>query len=235
MKRQPYVSIILPTFNERGNLEILIPQICTILKNSSFEIIVVDDMSTDGSRDTFVTLQKKYEQLHVYERVDKKGLGTAIGFGIERARGTLIIGMDADGNHDPLLLPSLIEYSAPHVLVIASRFVAGGGMHDRYRYYFSMLINYVLRHILRVTVKDCTSGYYAIFKKEVIHFGLSQIYFGYGDYHIRLVYYAHRRGFYICELPVYYKRRMYGKSKSRVLSMCISYIKEAYSISKKRI
>ena len=225
----------MPTFNEKGNLEILIPEICAILKNISFEVIIVDDMSTDGSQEIFTSMEKTYKQVHVYVRTNQRGLGTAIRFGVDKARGTLIIGMDADGNHDPLLLPSLIQHSAPRTLVIASRFVAGGGMYERHRYYASLAINGILRRILRVAVGDCTSGYYAILKKDLIHLGVSKIYFGYGDYHIRLVYYAFQRGFRICELPVYYRRRIFGVSKSHVLSMCVSYLNAAYSISKKRL
>lgn len=232
MKTKVHISIILPTLNERENVRYLVPEIIKIVTacKKLFEVIIVDDASTDGSNEIFFMLQKKYAMVHVFARHNQRGLGSAIGYGIQQAKGEVIIGMDADGNHDPKILPLLFNSCRGNRIVVASRFVPGGGMQEPGRYLASLLVNTLLQKLLSLSVRDCTSGYYSIRKNNLVNLGLSHIYFGYGDYHLRLLHRAMRKKYEMVEIPVMYNKRRYGHSKSQLFVMGVSYIVEAFRL-----
>lgn len=232
MKSKLHVSVIIPTFNERENVPRIVLQIRAVLTlyKKSFEIIIIDDASSDGSEEVFRWVQKKYTNVHVYVRKGERGLGTAIGFGIQKAKGDIIIGMDVDGNHDPKLLTLLLRTLKSTDLVVGSRFIRGGGMAESFRYAASFIFNGMLRVLFRFPVRDNTSGYYAIHRATLRSLPLKKIFYGYGDYHLRLVYIVAQKGLRIQEIPVMYKRRIYGQSKSRFFIMFFTYLKTAYSL-----
>ncbi len=231
---KPYVSIIIPTYNESQNIITLIHQIRTILHNESYEIIVVDDRSTDG---TYGMVRKQLKSLsHIRPFLHKgtRDLGKSILLGIKQARGEIIIGMDADFNHDPRVLPRLIRTIQSCDLVVADRFIKGGGMEDKHTHVRSYLFNLMLRLIFGFPIMDNTSGYYAIAKKDLIKLNLKRIYYGYGEYHMRLVYLAHTNGLHMKTVPVYYRKRFFGVSKSKHMKMFFSYLKTACMLSLQR-
>ncbi|MFZ5534810.1 MAG: glycosyltransferase [Patescibacteria group bacterium] len=221
------ISIILPSYNERENLIRLIPSLRTTIRRrnqGSAEIIVVDDNSPDG---TATALRQKFgNSIKLVVRKNERGLATAILRGINEATGTVIVGMDADGNHDPRSMPSLLDGLRTADLVVGSRFVAGGSMNDPIRYVTSRWFNRWLSHI-GFPVLDATSGYYAVRKSALAKLPLTTIYRGYGEYHMRLVWYAKKCGLRIAEIPVRYGNRRYGQSKSRFLIMLGTYTKTA--------
>ena len=225
------VSVILPSYNERENLMVLIPKIRAAMKRLpayTAEIIVVDDDSPDNTAET---IQKHFgAKVRLIVRKRIRGLATAIRMGIEHAHGDIIIGMDADGNHDPGSIPLLLHALTTADLVVGSRFIRGGGMTDRARYTASWLFNAVLRYVLLFPVWDNTSGYYAIGRKALLRMKPERIYVGYGDYHLRLVYAAKMSGFRIREVPVVYGNRRYGQSKSRLFIMAVSYLRTATNL-----
>lgn len=228
--KQPFISIILPTLNERENIKRLVPQIVQTLTKHNyapFEIIVVDDNSSDNTYEEAVALTKTFSQLKPFKRSSPDDLGKAILFGITKSKGEIIIGMDADGNHDPKVLPNMLEKLHENDLVVASRFIDGGGMSNRYRYYTSYVFNKVFMHMYQFPITDNTSGYYAIKKVTLDALKPSSIYFGYGDYHLRLVWKAAQIHAKIAEVPIYYQERTYGKSKSKLLTMARNYLKVA--------
>lgn len=218
----------MPSYNERENLTALIPQIRAAIRHLSAytaEIIVVDDNSPDHTADA---IRKRFgTSVRVIVRKKARGLATAIGAGVAHARGDIIIGMDADGNHNPKSIPLLLTALKTADLVVGSRFIKGGGMQDRTRYIASWLFNAVLRYVLQFPVWDNTSGYYAIHKNILRRMKPDRIYQGYGDYHLRLVYAAKMSGLCIREVPVHYENRQYGQSKSRLFIMAISYLHTA--------
>lgn len=222
------VSIILPSYNERENLIVLIPKIraaVSRLPAHKAEIIVVDDDSPDN---TAGALRKRFgRKIRIIVRKRTRGLATAIRVGVAHARGDIIVGMDADGNHSPECIPSLLWALTTADLVVGSRFIKGGGMKDRGRYLASWLFNALLRYVLLFPVWDNTSGYYAIRKNTLLRMKPGHIYLGYGDYHLRLVYAAKLSKLSIREVPVWYGNRQYGQSKSRLLGMAISYLRTA--------
>jgi len=188
------------------------------------EIIVVDDNSPDG---TAAALKKTFgNSIRLIVRKNTRGLGSAIADGIRKARGEVIIGMDADGNHDPKHIPSLLSAMDTAGLVVGSRFIAGGGMTGILRSLASGMFNVFLR-FLGFPVTDSTSGYYAVRKKILRMLNIHTIYYGYGEYHLRLVWRAKMMGVVIAERPVYYPKRRYGQSKSVLPIMLITYMRTA--------
>lgn len=230
MKPQKLVSVILPSYNERENILRLIPGIIRAVRKMpgwSAEIIIVDDNSPDG---TAPAVRTKYGGVvRIIVRKNMRGLASAIAGGIHKAEGDVIIGMDADGNHDPVYIPVLLNGLASADLVVGSRFVRGGSMPGMWRYVVSWLFNRWI-NFLGFPVLDSTSGFYAIKTGKLRQLGLKDIYQGYGEYHLRLVWRAKLLGLRIAEKPVKYGKRAYGQSKSRLPIMLITYIRTALQL-----
>lgn len=226
------ISIIIPTYNERDNIIALVNNIGkNLLKTKNkFEIIIVDDDSPDGTYiEAFENFQKN-NNIRLFLRKNEHELGTAILFGIKKAKGNIIVGMDADFNHPPEALIRLINELKNYDLVIGSRFIKGGGMEDKIRYIFTYIFNLFLRHILRFPTMDNMSGFYAINKKKLIKLPIDKIYQGYGEYHLRLVYIAYKFRLKIKEIPVFYQKRLRGESKSSFLKMFFRYLLVSFDL-----
>ncbi len=223
-KKKSKISIILPTYNERGNIIDLIYSILNYCKNiAALEIIVVDDNSPDGTADFVRQRFKKRINVKLVVRTENRGLASAIKAGIKKATGNYIVVMDTDFNHDPKELLNMFTKIGAYQLVIGSRYVGGGGMENKLRQWLSYLFNIYLRIILGHGVHDNLSGYFMISRKDLFRLNVDKIFYGFGDYFMRLIFQAHQMNFTICEVPIYYKNRTYGYSKSHFLQMFISY------------
>lgn len=192
-------------------------------------MLVIDDNSPDGTAEAVRQLGTKYPQVKVIVRTKDRGLGLSIGRGVEESQGNIIVGMDADGNHDPEDLPVLLKNLRGETrLVVASRFAGDGGMKG-WRMLPTFLFNAMFR-LFGLPIWDNTSGYYAVRKDDLVTLGLKRIYYGYGDYHLRLVFYAAQAGWKMVEVPTTYQARLGGQSKSKLLNMAVEYTKEAYRL-----
>lgn len=226
-----FVSVILPTFNEK---EAIVPhalEVSRVLTAAGYrhEVLVVDDDSPDGTAQVVRVVGKKNPQIKVLVRKTNHGLGLSIGDGIRNAQGNIIVGMDADGNHDPSDLPNILKNLAGETkLVVASRFAGAGGMGG-WRMIPTFLFNCMFR-LFGLPIWDNTSGYYGVRKDDLEKLGLARIYYGYGDYHLRLVFYAAEAGWKIVEVPTKYQPRLGGASKSKLLNMALEYTKEAFRL-----
>lgn len=220
------ISIIIPTLNERGNVIPLVNGIIDIINHFSFkaEIIVVDDNSIDKTEKILKESFPKNPRLRIYKRINVKGLATAILYGIKKAKGSIIIGMDADFNHPPTLIPKLIQQLETNDLVVASRFIKGGYMSNSWRYFPTLIFNLFLKYILNFPTLDNMSGYYAIRKNILFQLPIDSIYQGYGEYHLKLMYYSRKHQLQIREIPVKYGQRRYGKSKSKLIKNFFIYL-----------
>ena len=181
------ISIILPTYNEAGNIVKLINAIVVEVKklNLKPEIIVVDDNSPDNTHKVVKNLDNSAVKLLV--RKNKRGLATAILHGLKKSTGDYIVLMDTDFNHQPKdikrLLKPLLNQKAD--LVIGSRYIKGGGMHiteaGAFQFlaskYGSLLVSQVL---LNLPVKESLSGFLVFNKKILKNLNLTQIFSGYG-------------------------------------------------------
>ncbi|MCL4338741.1 glycosyltransferase [Patescibacteria group bacterium] len=231
MKKASLLSIILPTYNESGNIVPLISQIITQIKSNPFEIWVVDDNSPDGTAENVKEKYKRDKRVHILVKKNERGLARAIRSGLEIASGKFIIVMDTDFNHNPKDLPLFLENKDKYDLIVGSRYIYGGGMDDRLRYFLSYLYNRVVRIILKLNTTDNLSGFFLINKQKLSLLNYDKIFFGYGDYFIRLLYNAHQFKFNIKEIPSYYKNRPRGLSKSQFLPMFIDYSKSVLKIA----
>jgi dolichol-phosphate mannosyltransferase len=226
------ISIILPTYNERDNIADLIDAIMWELAPLSwhYEILVVDDSSPDGTAEL---VRKRYGlddggesdqgaegyrngSVCLIVRNEDKGLAKSIREGIERARGVTVVVMDTDFNHDPALIPQMVDLLRYYDLVIGSRFVMGGGMEDTLRYRLSLIYNVFIRMLFHTQIQDNLSGYFAVRKERLFEFcdRFDRIFVGYGDYFIRLLLAAWRSRWRILEVPVFYILRRHGASKT---------------------
>lgn len=227
-----HASIILPSFNERGNIIPLISKIIKCLKNFEFEVIVVDDNSLDRTADAYRNKFKSNKNVKVYVRAKERGLATAIKFGIEKASGKYIVVMDTDLNHDPKIIPLMLEEINRFSMVIGSRYIKGGGMENRKRYWLSRFYNIYLRLFLGIPVTDFLSGFFCMKKNYLMHVlkNTNDIFLGYGEYFMKLLFAVHKEGGRIFETPVFYINRPYGKSKSNFLKMFLTYTKTSIEL-----
>ena len=206
------VTIVIPTYNERENIKILIPLIHEKLKDvCKYEILIVDDDSPDGTWKTAKSLALNYP-VRVYRRINKKGLASAILDGIARASYENVIVMDADLQHPPNILVAMIEALQKYELVIASRYVRGGGVEhwSKHRLLISKVAT-LLAHILLPRTRgicDPMSGYFGL-KKWIIR-GVKLNVLGYKLLLEIIVKGKYRR---VKEIPYVFKQRIYGESK----------------------
>jgi len=235
---QADVSIVLPTYNERDNICDLIDAIQAELfeLNWQYEVLVMDDNSPDGTADV-VRAHFAFPvgeaagaiagggtvRLHVRDR--DKGLANSIRDGLERADGRTLVVMDTDFNHDPAMIPQMVDLLRYYDLVIGSRFVMRGGMEDIMRYYASFLYNFFIRLLLRTQIQDNLSGFFAIRQQRLFELEskFDKIFYGYGDYFIRLLLLAWRSDWRILEVPVFYILRRHGDSKTGFLDIFREY------------
>ena len=233
------VSVILPTFNERDNICDLVDAIHRELEPAgyAYEVLVVDDNSPDGTAEvvrllyrlegTAIALLPGSERgrLRLFVRTQDKGLANSIRDGLLAAQGQTLVVMDTDFNHDPAMIPQMVDLLRYYDLVIGSRFVMRGGMEDRLRYHFSQIYNVFIRALFQTQIQDNLSGYFAIRRERLYSLAplFPAIFYGYGDYFIRLLLAAWRQGWKILEVPVFYILRRHGDSKTGFWSVFKKY------------
>ncbi len=219
------VSVVLPTYNEKGNIGPLL----SALRRSvpCAELIVVDDASTDGTLDEARAALPGDERVRCVARSSDRGLAASILDGIRASRGDAVVVMDTDFSHDPELVPVLLSNLDHFELASGSRYVHGGGMYSLSRYAFSYLFNLFARHILGTRLTDHLSGFFAIRRAALERMepepGLGTVFTGYGDYYIRLLFHHVRKNGTILEIPSWYQDRSYGSSKTRFLRTFLKY------------
>ena len=210
--------VIIPTFNEKDNIENIIDAVITLQKN--FHVLVIDDGSPDGTADIVKSLFAKYPgQLFIQERKGKLGLGTAYIHGFKWAleKGyQYIFEMDADFSHNPKDLERLYEACKNGAAVaVGSRYVKGGAVENwpTNRIALSKGASLYTRVITWMPVRDPTAGF-VCYRKDVLEsINLSGIHFiGYA-FQIEMKFAAWKLGFKIEEVPITFVDRRLGESK----------------------
>lgn len=224
-----FVSVVLPCFNESGNIIPLIDAIHQELSFCRHEIIVVDDNSPDG---TYKLVQSKnYEFVKAILRTKDPSLAKSIREGIENASGNAIVIMDSDFNHQPKYIPVLVKNLEFYDCVMGSRFVYGGGMESRFRHIFSWLFNIFVRVCTRTMVTESLYGYLSVRADALKSINFDKVFWGYGDYCIRLNYYLQKQNKSILQVPTMNGARLTGQSKSRFLKMLWQYTLETFRLA----
>ena len=215
------ISVILPCFNESGNIILLIEAIHTELNAFPHEIIVIDDNSPDGTYN--LVCAKNFEFVKAIQRTADPSLAKSIRTGIEHATGNVIIVMDSDFNHQPKYLEQMVVNLKYYDCVSASRFVYGGNMESRLRHILSWVFNIFVRIVTRKYVTDSLYGYYAIKRSVLEKLDYNKIFWGYGDYCIRLMYYLQLQEVTILQFPAENGKRPSGEGNSRFFKVLIQY------------
>jgi dolichol-phosphate mannosyltransferase len=222
------VSIIIPTYNEKENIQLLIEQIFQ-LNIPNLLLVVADDNSPDGTGDVADVLSKKYP-IYVIHRPRKMGLGTAYIQAFRHAIASgpdYVIHMDADLSHDPAAIPRFLEEIKKCDVVLGSRYVAGGKIENWgfARKLISKFGNLYARLVLSLPYKDLTGGY-KCFRREVLErIDLENLSSRGYNFQIETTYYAHTRGYKICEIPIVFKERKKGQSKFNIAIIVESFFK----------
>src|SRR5262245_60669976 len=179
----PKTMVVLPTYNERDNLPLIVDALRALPIND-LSILIVDDNSPDGTGQLADQLAAQYPtQVSVLHRQEKAGLGPAYVAGFKQAirlGADHIIQMDADFSHQPKYIPEMIaKLETGYDLVIASRFAPGGGVDETwsiYRKLLSWFANRVyVRAVLNVPVYDATAGYRIWRRQTLIGLDLDRI------------------------------------------------------------
>lgn len=211
--------VIIPTFNEKENIEKMIRKVMGL--PGDFHLLIVDDGSPDGTADIVKTLMNEFaNRLFIEERKGKLGLGTAYIHGFKWALQRdyqFIFEMDCDFSHNPDDLPRLYEACASGRgdVAVGSRYVKGGKVENwpAKRRLLSYYASVYVRMILWLGVRDTTAGFKCYRKKVLETIDLDAIRFVGYAFQIEMKYTAYCLGFKIVEVPITFTDRVEGVSK----------------------
>jgi dolichol-phosphate mannosyltransferase len=213
------VSIVLPTYDEAGNIVDLIRAIDHAVTRPK-EIIVVDDNSPDGTSQLVAGLiqEGSVPGLRLETRMTDRGLTKSLRRGIELSKGDVVLWMDCDFSMPPEILPKLLtEIDEGYDIAVGSRFVRGGsakqgeGEESKTVIALSKILNWLTRMLLSPSFHDYTSGFIAVRKRVLVAIPLRG---DYGEYFMDFIYRAILRGEKIIEIPYVCVPRRAGVSKT---------------------
>lgn len=220
----PHVSIVLPTLNERDSLPRVIAEVHAVLSHVPHEVIVVDDHSTDGTWEWVERATAHDPRLRLLRRNQKPDLSGAVLDGFQVARSDSFIVMDADGQHDPTLLPIMLQQLATHELVVASRYLPGAGraVLTARRWVVGQGARWLARLLLNVPLSDPMAGFFAVRRETYASVAAYMNPRGYKvllELYVRLARRPERAEVRVAELPYCFRARIAGRSKlsSRVV------------------
>jgi len=208
--------VVVPTYNERENLEELIPRV--LGQHQGLELLVVDDGSPDGTGEFADSVAAEDPRVHVLHRPGKMGLGSAYVQGFKKAieHGVdLVLQMDADFSHNPDVIPSLIENVADHDVAIGSRYITGANVVNwpLRRLFLSYFANVYTHIITGLPLRDSTGGF-KCFRREVLEaIDLDTIRSDGYSFQIEVNFRCWRKGYSIVEIPIVFVDRHSGTSK----------------------
>ena len=212
----PDVSLVIPTYDERENIEQLLPQACAVLDGRRYEILVIDDQSPDGTGDAVRAAAARGLPVQLVSKARKEGIGAALRVGYGRSRGNVILSMDADLSFDPADLPRLLgEIERGAHLVVGTRHGRGGGyesptLQTRVKWCLSAGGNWALRTVTGIPLTDFSGNFRAI-RRDVwesieTEENTNILLF-------EMILKAYVRGFSVAEVSVTFRDRRFGVSK----------------------
>ncbi len=220
-------TVIIPTFNEAGNVKTTIEQLQTVfnsIDNWKMQILIVDDTSPDKTYEIVKQLQNKHQNIHLLMNKQKAGLGAAYLKGMHHAfhqlNSEVVFEFDADLSHNPAKIPEFLKkIEEGHDMVIGSRYIPGGSIPKNWalhRKFLSKIGNIVIKVILtNFAISDWTTGFRALTKNvfdKIAPEMTDQRFSGY-TFQIGFLYKAVKKQFKIAEVPFHFKDRTVGKSK----------------------
>jgi glycosyltransferase involved in cell wall biosynthesis len=218
MRRVPPTRalVVIPTYNEAESILPLAREI--LAQDPSLEVLVVDDASPDRTGERVAAAGASEPRLKLLARPGKLGLGSAylagFRYGLEHGYDRVVT-MDGDGSHAPRHLPALLDAARSSDLVVGSRYVPGGGIANwpPHRRALSAFANLYTRTLLRLSVRDCTSGYRAYARRVLEAVDPWSIRSSGYSFLEEMLYRVERAGFRIAEVPILFQDRTAGASK----------------------
>jgi dolichol-phosphate mannosyltransferase len=208
--------VVVPTYNERVNLPLIIPPI--LAQDPRLEVVVVDDNSPDGTGELADQLAAADPRIHVLHRAGKSGLGKAYLAGFRWALDQgydLIFEMDADFSHDPKFLPAFLEAARDADLVIGSRYKTGVNVINWpiSRLLLSLGANEYARRVTGLPLTDSTGGF-KCFRRQVLEaIDFDRVRSNGYSFQIEMSFRAWKKGFRLVEIPIVFTDRVEGQSK----------------------
>ena len=213
---EPTALIIVPTYNERDNLPVLVER---LMIHRNVRLLIVDDHSPDGTGEIADAMTRRFPgRVDVLHRTGRRGLGLSYRDGFQKALAEpidLVCQMDADLSHDPDRLPAILEGAANADLVLGSRYVPEGTIVNwpRRRRLLSRFANLYVRLVTRLNVRDCTTGYRCWRRAALASLPLDRVVSDGYSFLIETLYLAVRRGCRVVEVPITFVERRRGASK----------------------
>lgn len=214
--KPPRSLVVVPTYNERENLEPLVRQ---ILEHEGCTVMIVDDQSPDGTGALADNLAREYPgRMDVVHRSGKRGLGRSYveGFRLALDRDVdLICQMDADFSHDPKYLPSLIAAAEDYEVVVGSRYLNGISVVNwpLHRLILSTFANRYIRAVTGLAIRDCTGGFRCWRREALGRIPLDRIASDGYSFMVEMLFEAARQQCRIGEVPIVFVERRMGASK----------------------
>jgi len=208
--------VMIPTYNERENVSLIIPQILAV--NPRIRIVIVDDSSPDGTAEVVKRMIERYpERVYLFSRKEKgrtsaglAGFRYALDIGAD-----YIIEMDADFSHNPQYLPQFLKEIDSYDIIIGSRYIKGGRSRNcsQIMGFFSRWANRLNRFMLGLEMRD-SSGGFKCYRRKVIEKILQHDFISTGySVGAEILYYAKRYNFTFKEIPIIFQNRTRGSSK----------------------
>jgi len=222
------VLVVLPTYNERENIEAILATVRAVVPEAS--VLVVDDGSPDGTAELVEKAAADLGGIEVLGRAAKTGLGSAYrdGFRWGLARGyEAFVEMDSDFSHDPKALPELIGALGGGVeLVIGSRYVPGGTIPNWSisRRLISRLGNIYAKVLLGLAVEDSTAGYRVYAATLLRRLDLDGVRAESYGFQIEMTHLARQAGAGIVEVPIHFVDRVAGTSKMSTFTVVEAFV-----------
>jgi dolichol-phosphate mannosyltransferase len=214
----PTLGIIVPVLNEAENLAPFLKELESCLAGESWEVIFVDDESSDNTREVVGALARKRGNVRLLERIGRHGLASACIEGMCSSLAPYLVVMDADLQHDPGILTEMLSAlrEGPHNLAIGSRYVGGGsvGEWSKRRHQYSQIATTVSKLVTHQEVTDPMSGFFMI-KRELFDLAVHNL-CGKGFKILLDILAAARDKVSLVELPYTFRQRFAGASKLRV-------------------
>jgi len=201
------LSIVVPVFNEEGTLSTLYNEIITNVKSccEAYEIIFIDDGSTDGSFKIMSELYEKDQNIKIVKFRRNFGKSAALNVGFKHSKGDVILTLDADLQDDPIEIPVFISK------IKEGWDMVNGWKVKRYdplsKTLPSKIFNRIVSKTFGIKLHDFNCGFKAYKKEVLIEIDV------YGEMHRYIPALAHAKGFKITEIPVNHRAREFGKSK----------------------
>jgi dolichol-phosphate mannosyltransferase len=211
------ITVVTPTYNEAENVPKLISALFELPLD--LQVLVVDDNSPDGTGEITNELAKQDKRIQVLHRPEKLGLRSAYLNAFQhvlQGDTDVIVQMDADFSHDPVVLPDMAGRIQSCDVVIGSRYVKGGSVSRRWpqwRKSLSAFGNFYARSILGLPLRDVTTGYRMWRRETLQSMPLERIRSNGYVFLVEMAYLAYCLEYRICEVPIYFADRRWGKSK----------------------